>query len=80
MTENWEKILTTALPYRAELVKAKLLENGIEAVIMNTQSSAYPGLTNVNPAFGEVSVLVMKADVMTAHLLLADDNTLSQPE
>ena len=77
MTENWEKILTTALPYQAELAKAKLFENGIEAVIMNTQSSAYPGLTSVHPAFGEVSVLVMKADVMTAHLLLADDHTLS---
>jgi hypothetical protein len=80
MTENWEKILTTALPYQAELVKAKLLENGIEAVIMNTQSSAYPALDGLHAAFGEVSVLVMKADVMTAHLLLADDNTLSQPE
>lgn len=77
MTENWEKVLTTTLPYQAELVKAKLLENGIEAVIMNTQSSAYPGLTSMHPAFGEVSVLVMKADIMTAHLLLADDYTVS---
>jgi Putative prokaryotic signal transducing protein len=78
MTENWEKILTTALPYQAELAKAKLLENGIEAVIMNTQSSAYPVLDGLpHPAFGEVSVLVMKTDVLTAHLLLADDDTVS---
>jgi hypothetical protein len=68
MTDTWEKVLTTPLPYRAELAKALLLENGINAVVVNKQSSAYP-------TFGNAEVHVPTAWADRAKQLLADETT-----
>lgn len=68
MTDTWEKVLTTPLPYRAELVKALLLENGINAVVVNKQSSPYP-------PFGNAEVHVPATQAAAAKQLLADETT-----
>jgi len=47
----------------AELVKAALNDNGIEAVLMNRQDSSYL-------QFGEIEVLVKRDDVLRAKYLL----------
>jgi hypothetical protein len=51
MEDNWVSIYTTDKTWQAEIAKQVLLENGIEAVIINKRDSSY--LT-----FGEVEVYV----------------------
>ena len=50
MDQNWVKIYSTTAPYKAELLKGLLFENGIEAVVINKQDSAY--------LFGELELYV----------------------
>ncbi len=66
MNETWEKVLTTPLPHRAELAKAFLFEHGINAVVVNKQSSPYP-------PFGNAEVHVQIAQAEQAKQLLADE-------
>ncbi|CAN5193836.1 hypothetical protein BH09BAC1_BH09BAC1_22810 [soil metagenome] len=40
MEKGWVKAFETALPYRASIIESMLLENDIEAVIINKQDSA----------------------------------------
>ena len=69
MTTNWEKILTAKQPHLADLAKAKLVENDIDAVIINKQSSSYPAL------FGSYELYVPVKDAILARLLLNDEPT-----
>lgn len=68
MIENWEKVLTTPLPYRAELAKALLAENEIDAVVVNKKSSSYP-------PFGSVDVYVPTEHAIIAKLILDNETT-----
>ncbi|WP_345244475.1 DUF2007 domain-containing protein [Nibrella saemangeumensis] len=63
MFENWEKVLTTPMPYRAELAKAILAENEIDAVVLNKQSSSYP-------PFGNCEVYVPIKQAIIAKVIL----------
>jgi hypothetical protein len=53
--ENWKRIYTTDQAYKADLVKAYLANEDIEAVIFNKKDSAYI-------IFGEVDVYVQPED------------------
>jgi hypothetical protein len=48
MSDKWIKIYTSHQFYKSEMVKQILIDNGIEAVLMNKQDTAYK--------FGEVEV------------------------
>ncbi|HEX9957175.1 MAG TPA: DUF2007 domain-containing protein [Fibrella sp.] len=71
MTTDWEKVLTTKQPYKAELAKAQLVENDIDAVIINKQSSSYPEL------FGNYEVYVPAKDGIIARIILDNETTIS---
>lgn len=70
MSENWEKILVTPLPYQAELAKALLAENDIDAVVINKKSSSYP-------PFGNCEVYVLQQHATAARTLLDNETTFS---
>lgn len=72
MTENWESIYTTPLPYRAELAKALLQEHEILAVVVNKQSSSYPDI-----GWGKVEVHVLAKDAVLAKVILENEATFS---
>lgn len=54
VNENWVKVYTTGDAFAAEVLKQGLVEDGIPAVVINKQLSAY----NI----GEINVLVNKSD------------------
>jgi len=54
VNENWIKVYTTGDAFAAEVLKQGLIEDGIPAVVINKQLSAY----NI----GEIHVLVNKSD------------------
>jgi len=62
MDQNWVKIYSTTVTYRAELLKGMLQENGIEAVLINKKDSAY--------LFGEVDLYVQGDQVIKAQHLI----------
>lgn len=68
MLDNWEKVLTTPLAYRAELARGVLGEHGIDAVAVNKQSSAYP-------PFGNIEVFVPVKDAILAKIILENETT-----
>lgn len=68
MFDNWEKVLTTPLPHRAELAKAILAGQEIDAVVVNKQSSAYP-------PFGSCEVYVPTKDAILAKIILKHETT-----
>ncbi|TAE27816.1 MAG: DUF2007 domain-containing protein [Cytophagales bacterium] len=70
MIDNWEKIFTTPLAYRAELAKALLAENEIDAVVVNKKSSSYP-------PFGSVDLYVPTEQAIIAKLILDNETTFS---
>jgi hypothetical protein len=41
MEKDWIKVFATDRPFEAELVKGMLLENGVNAVLINRQDSSY---------------------------------------
>ena len=56
------KIYSTSANYKAELLKGLLMENGINAIIVNKQDSSY--------LWGDIEVLCRPDDVMKALLLV----------
>ena len=70
MITDWEKVLTTRQPHQAELAKAQLVENDIDAVIINKTSSAYPML-------GNYEVYVPTKDAIIARIILDNETTIS---
>lgn len=51
MEKDWVKIFESNQPFQAEVIKGLLLENGINAVLVNKQDSSYtialPGLAEI---------------------------------
>lgn len=64
MESNWQKVYTTDLQYRAEIVKAILKEHNIDAFIIDKQDSVYH--------FGYFEVYVAKEQVLVAIKIIED--------
>lgn len=63
-TEQWEKIYSTAVLFDAELIKSKLIDEGIECTSLNKQDSAY--------LFGEIELYVQATDVVKAKHIISN--------
>ena len=63
---QWTLVLTTSSRTEAELVRGRLEEHDIQAVVMDQRSSAYP-------VFGEVVVYVESEDVLRALYLVRQE-------
>jgi hypothetical protein len=63
MEDNWVSVYSSDKPWQAEIAKQVLIENGIEAVIINKQDSSYH-------SFGDADVYVSNEDVETSKELL----------
>lgn len=57
--ENWIKVFEDSMQIRAEIVKGVLVENEIQAVVLNKKDSAYQ-------MFGSYQVLVKRDDAIQA--------------
>ena len=64
MEKDWAHVATYSLAALAELNKAVLLENGIEAIVLNAQDSSY--------LFGSIDVYVHRNDVIKAKRILEE--------
>lgn len=60
---DWIKIYETEAPWQAELVKAYLAENEVQAIVMNQRDSSYQ-------VFGSATVMVPANQQNTAEALL----------
>jgi Putative prokaryotic signal transducing protein len=66
MNSEWVKIYTSNQFFKSEIVRQVLVDNEIEAVIINKQDSSYK--------FGEVEVHVRQADFQKAsEIILTND-------
>lgn len=66
MDKNWVKIYSTSANYKAELLKGLLMENGINAIIVNKKDSSY--------LFGELELYVMSDDAIQAkHIITTQE-------
>ena len=74
MNETWESIYATSLPHRAELAKALLAEHDILAVVVNRQSSSYPG---VRWGTNEIEVHVPVQYAVLAKVIIENEATFS---
>lgn len=63
MNMNWVAIFKTPELYQAELIKAILCDNGVEAVVLNQKDSSYT-------TFGEISVMVSEEDSERAEKII----------
>lgn len=63
MSDEWKFIYSTSILHQAELLKHLLDDNGITAIIMNKQDSAY--------SFGDIELYVKPADVVRAKHLIS---------
>ena len=69
--QHWIKIISTPLPFKAEMVKSILDENGIYAVVINKADSSML-------VYGEAGVYVAPEDEARALAVLAENNELSE--
>ena len=58
--KNWARIYFTNQPYKAEIVKSVLEDDGIRAILIDKIDHAHGG------AFGEVEVYVQRDNVIPA--------------
>lgn len=66
MNKDWIKIYSTGVAYKAEILKGLLIENNIDAVIINKKDSSY--------GFGELELYVNTDDVVKAkHIITTLD-------
>ena len=63
MEKGWKEVYMTAHEYKAEMAREILETEGIKAVVLNQQDTAYN-------SFGEFSVYVAEADVARSLELL----------
>jgi hypothetical protein len=63
MDENWVKIFSTSFLAQAEIIKAMLLENDVDAVVLNKLDSSYL-------AFGQAEVYVNAINAEEAKRLI----------
>ena len=64
---NWSILKTSNQLFELEIMKGFLIENGIDAIVMNKQDSSYQ-------VFGYGELLVKKEDVNRAKELLNQTN------
>jgi hypothetical protein len=64
--ENWQKVFSSGMLHRAEIVKAVLEDNGFMPVIVNKRDSLYNN-------FGNYEVLVKQDEVLKAMKIITDD-------
>ena len=64
---KWKILKTSNQVFELEMMKGFLLENGINAIVMNKQDSSYQ-------VFGECELLVKEEDVNQAEELLNKTN------
>ncbi len=67
MDSNWVKAYSSSDFLRAELIRQLLVENDIEAVILNKKDSSYH--------FGEVQIWTAEADAQAAKALITQHET-----
>jgi len=65
MSVNWVSIYSSKYIHKVEIVKAVLLDNNIDSVVVNKQDSAY--------LFGEIELHVHPDDVIQAKQILNKD-------
>ena len=61
--ENWIKVFEDSMQIRAEIVKGVLVENEIQAVVLNKKDTAYQ-------MFGNYQFLVKRDDAIQATKLI----------
>lgn len=61
---NWNSVFKTSMQHQAEIVKAVLLDNDIEAVLLNQKDSSYH--------FGSMEVKVEQSNVIKALKIIGD--------
>ena len=64
MEKDWIKIFTPSDFYRSEIVKQVLIENQIDAVLLNKQDSSYR-------SFGQIEVYIHQEDFSKAVEIMA---------
>mgnify|MGYP003669870828 CR=1 FL=1 len=64
--ENWQKVYSSGMLHRAEIVKAVLEDSGLMPVVVNKQDSLYNN-------FGNYEVLVKTDEVLKAMKIITDD-------
>ena len=67
--ENWIKVFEDGMQVRAEIVKGILIENEIQAVVLNKKETIYQ-------IFGTYEVLVKREDAMNATKLIQKSTNL----
>jgi len=65
MEDNWIVIYSSNKPWQAEIAKQVLIENGIEAVVINKKDSSYL-------VFGDAEVYVAKENAENSRILIKD--------
>jgi hypothetical protein len=65
MNSNWQKVYTTNMMYRAEIVKAVLEDHELNPVLIDKQDTAYH--------FGQIEIYVATEEVMYAMKIIEDD-------
>lgn len=66
MEKDWTLVFSTGNLQIAELMKAMLEGNGVKAVVLNKQDSAY--------TFGDIEVYVKQQDQLKANHLIKSHN------
>lgn len=63
MDDNWVKVYSETFEPKAELIKSFLIENGINALILNQRDSSHN-------TFGEITIMVPKEQFLKATNLI----------
>jgi Putative prokaryotic signal transducing protein len=66
MEENWVKVYSTSILAQAEIIKAMLVENEVEAVVLNKQDSAFTfgqAEVYVPPYHAELAMKLLKQEI-----------------
>lgn len=61
---EWVTIFESTIPVKAQMIKILLIENGIEAILLNQQDSIYP-------VIGDLKVLVKRDNVILAKKIIS---------
>lgn len=65
MNAKWQKVYTTHMMYRAEIVKAVLEDHHLKPVLVDKQDTSYH--------FGSIELYVAPDEVMSAMKIIEDD-------
>ena len=71
MEENWVKVYSSDRMIQAEIIREKLEQNNIAAVIVNKQDSSYP-------VFGVTEVHVPVSDSLKAQTIVENEESSEQ--